>query len=574
MRGPGKQLTRCIACAVALALWCIPATASAPLQLPTTPLQNYYLEQRAIRAQSCEALSLALLYTAKRAPDDRRIALVEQASLAAPALAEPHVYRSAWLLRRFDVAGAVLALRDACQAVASDALQSASWSLRLQALVHRTLLAALVALAVVLLLRSLPFLEHIISTRTRSPRAVVLIVTSLVLLGLIHFPLLGSLLTLAMIAPLLARAERSALSLVCLLLWIAALLLQWQQPEALLADAGHRLHRLARANMETLPAAQVRQLELELPASRERDVVLALQAARRQQWHESHRHYVEALAQDSTWATTYVNLANLFFSLSDFERASTGYRTAQSLAPQSPYPHANLAQAYIQMLQYEQSDHELRMAASLGFEAMDPKRFAWTHESQPVVDALLTRADLRSLAQAEISQDPDAARQRLATWVGPGWNGLPLRWTPWILFAMTVWFLLRVRWSAVAFECAECKRVTCRHCVPLDEDDGLFCPRCEMLASRRSGQSIGDGTPASRRPSYAQTADKAPEGIAVLFPGAAYLLLRSPGMAIGNVVLACAALSFASAWLSAAVFLSLYLPGLWRLRNKTLLVRV
>jgi tetratricopeptide (TPR) repeat protein len=375
-------------------------------------------------------------------------------------------------------------------------------------------------------------------------------------------------LLLALLAPFLARAERSALGLLCVLLGAATLVLQWQQPEMLLADPGHRLHHLARANIETVPAAQLRQLETDLPASRERDVVLGLQAARRQQWHESHQRYVQALAQDSTWATTYVNLANLFFVLTDYTRAATGYRTAQSLAPGNPTPHANLAQAYIQMLQYEQSDHELRMASSLGFNAMDPARFAWEHESQPVVAALLTRHDLRHLAERAVDEDPDAARLRLAAWIGPGWNGLRLEWMPWFVLTMAVWFLLRVRWSQIAFECAECKRLTCRHCVPAGDDAGRFCPRCEAIASRRIGSSIGDGTPASRRPSHAKTADKAPDGIALVFPGAAYFLLHAPGRAIGTVVLACATLSFSLPWLSGATFLSLYLPGLLQLRNK------
>ena len=139
------------------------------------------------------------------------------------------------------------------------------------------LLGTLVALAVVLLLRSLPFLSHVFATRSPSPRAVVLMVVSVVVLCLVSFPLLGSLLTLALLAPFLSRAERSTLALVCLLLGAATLLFQWQQPEALLADRGNRLHRLARANLETLPPSQVRLLERELPESRERDVVLGLQ---------------------------------------------------------------------------------------------------------------------------------------------------------------------------------------------------------------------------------------------------------------------------------------------------------
>jgi len=569
-----KRLTWCIASALALAVWCVPAAASAPLQLPTSALQNYYLEQRQVRSQSSEALSMALLYTAMRAPEDRRIALAEQAALAAPNRAEPHLLRCRWSLQRFDVAGAVLALRDAWQAAASDAVQSARWTLRLQALVHRTLLGAFLALAIVLLVRSLPFLEHVFSTRSRSPRALVLILVSLVLLGLVSFPLCASLLTLTLLAPFLVRAERSALGLLCLLLAGASFLLQWQRPEMLLADPGHRLHLLARASLETLPPEQVRTLERELPASRERDVVLGLQAARRRQWHQSHQRYVQALAQDSTWATTYVNLANVFFALADYERASTGYRTAQSLAPDSPYPHANLAQAYIQMLQYEQSDHELSMASSLGFETTNDKRMAWIHESQPVVDVTLNRQELRRLAQAEVVQDPAAADEHLTAWLGPGWNGLPHAWVPWLLLSLTAWFWLRLRWSAVAFECAECKRITCRHCVGEADDGVLFCPRCEMLASRRSGHSIGDGTPASRRPSHAQIADKAPDGIAVLFPGAAFLLLRSPALATITMVLACAILSLAHAGVAGALFLSLYLPGLWRLRNKKRIVRV
>jgi tetratricopeptide (TPR) repeat protein len=570
MRAAFEHMTRRHIRAMALVVCLCPVAAGAePLHLPTAPLQDYYAEQYSLHTESSEALARALLYTAQHAPRQRRLALLEQASLIDPTLPAPHMQRALLLVQRFDLPGATLALRDAVVAIRQDAVQSALWSLRLQSTLLRTLSGALVVMALLLFLRVLPFLDHRLGVRVRAPRALLLAVCAIVLFGLVRSPVPAALVLLAALSPLLMRAERTALALLCVLLGSLSLTLQWQRPDVLLADRGHRTALLARGNVETLPDRQVRELEARMPATPERDIVLGLQAARHQQWQKAHRYYVAAQSQDSTWAPTYINLANLFFALSDFERAATGYRTAQSLDPNDPTPHANLAQAYIQMLQYEQSDHELAMASSLGFDATSPRRRAWVHEDMPVFDALLTPADLRDVAVQAAQEDAAAVEQRLAVWRGPGWEGIRPAWMAWIAFAAAVWFMVRLRWSAIAFECAECRRMTCRHCARHGEEEGpLYCPRCEMLATRRSGATVGDGSPASRRPPRTQRLDEAPQGLALLFPGAAFLVLRAPRSGFVTVLCACAALSLLTTpWIAAAVFLTLYLPGLLRLRS-------
>jgi len=557
-----------LGCALASWLLAYPAMAS-PLQMPTSPLQNYYEEQRAIGAESSEALSRALLYTAERAPADRQLAILQQATLAAPTMAEPHLLRAKYLTRHLDFISAALAMRDAFVAVQADPLQSARWGLRLQGGLHRVLLGTLLVLAVLLLIRMIPFLDHLLASRLKSPRAVLMMILAIMMMFLWAFPALGTLLLLCLLAPFLGRSERAGLATLCVLLGAASLLLSWQQPDVLLADPTHRVARLARANIETLPYRQVRQLERDLPPSRERELVLGLQAARRQQWNDAHRWYVAGLAQDSTWAATYVNLANLFFALADYERATSGYRTAQTFAPNSPFPHANLAQTYMQVLQYEQSDHELNLATSLGFDAAVSQHPAWVHQEKPVFDVLLTRQDLRALATADVAENPQAAQAQLAAWRGPGWQGLPMHWMPWVLFVVALWMSLRLRWAGVAFECADCRRICCQHCVaPSDDGLALCCPRCEKLQSRRSGSAPSDASQAFSRPSRAQLADHSSPGLAALFPGAAFLVMRSPGDAILVVMLALIALNlFPTAAAAAGVFLLLYLPGLFKLRS-------
>jgi len=507
-----------------------------PLQLPTTALQESYREQHTLRAESSEALARALLYTAQRAPRERRLAILQQACQIAPSFPEPHLQRARFLILQGDVPGAALALRDAATAARRNATQTALWGLRLSSGTLHVLSGALLVLVILLVVRTLPFLEHRLGTRTRAPRAVLLAGGALLLWGLLRFPIPMSLLALALLSPLLLPVERRALMVLCLALAGTSWLLLWQAPETLLADPGHRLALLARANVETLSAEDVHRLEQDLPSSPERDIVLGLQAARRQLWQKAHRRYVAAQAQDSTWAPTYTNLANLFFALQDFERAATGYRTAQTFDATDPVPHANLAQAYIQMLQYEESDHELSMANSLGFEATAREHDAWNHEENPVRDATLSASELRHLASAAAAQEPQATRARLLVWRGAAWRGVPLTWMPWV-----------------------CKA---------EDEAPLTCPRCDMLATRRAGTTVGDGTPASRRPKRFQQVDRAPQGMALLFPGAAFFVSRSPVAAIFTVVLACATWNLpTSTALATAVFLVLYLPGLLRARN-------
>jgi tetratricopeptide (TPR) repeat protein len=572
-----------IACVTGLALAPMArATADAPL-LPTEPLRDYYAEERAAGAERSQALCAALLHLAARSEDPvQRIELLAHASRMDPTRVEPHLRRAQALAGRRDLGGAVLALREAFAALPLDAVESARWVRLAQRGAHDVLLTALWVCVGVLALRTLPFVRHRLSARSPHGLQLTMLVVSPFAALALASPTWGALVAAGALTPLLRRSERGVLAALCILAAAVDLLLQPLAPQAMLLDASSTSAVLARANYARADRVLVESLKQTLGQSPERDLVLGLQAARARDWGAAKKYYSAAVQANPTWSLPYVDLANVFYTLGDHQRAASGYRTALQYPPETAHVHANLAQTYIAMLQFDLADDEMNAATALEFETSLHQRAAWQRHEAPVFDVLLPAETIRFVARAEVEARPDRAQALLQTWRGRGWEHLPRHIAPWALFATALVLALPWRLPRLADACGRCGRMCCPHCFSTDTEPSAMCAAC----------IAGDPTrPRRAKALLRRTADDTPawaaSWIASMFPGAAFLLRGRPVVALPTVLLGSIALlgltdvaeamrtnpgtwllhGGGAARLAAIVFVCAYLPGLLHLRR-------
>ena len=558
------------------------ATTDAP-PLPSEPLRAYYAEERAAGAERSEALCAALLHLASRSEDRaQRIELLAQASRMDPTRVEPHLRRARALAGQRDLGGAALALREALHALPLDAVESARWLRLAQRAVHDVLLTALWVCVGVLALRTLPFVRHRLGARsTRSLPLSILVLSPFAGLALAS-PTWGTLAAAVALTPLMRRSERGVIAALCILAGAADLSLGRLAPQAMLLDASSTSAVLARANFARADPALVESLKQTLGQSPERDLVLGLQAARARDWSTARRYYSAAVQANPTWSMAYVDLANVFYAAGDHQRAASGYRTALTYPPESAHTHANLAQTYISLLQFDLADDEMNAATALQFERSLKQRAAWQRHEAPVFDILLPAETLRFVARAEVKARPERAQALLQTWRGSGWEHLPRRIAPWVMFATALVLALPWRLTKLAHACERCGRMCCPHCFGTDSDPSPLCARCIVSDPTR---------PKRARQLRRRTTDDTPawaaSWIASIFPGAADLLRGRPVVALPTVLLASVALlgltdaaealrtdptrwllhGGGAARLAAVVFVCAYLPGLLQLRR-------
>jgi tetratricopeptide (TPR) repeat protein len=573
------------------------AVGAAELELPTAAMQRYYDAERRTGAERSEALARALMALAVHSPPAVRQELLQKAARADPTLPEPHLAYARLQLQRHDLAGACVALRDAAQCVVDDAVQQAAWLRRLERLGHTLPLVTLATLVLLFTARSTGFVHHLVEVRPRIVAAALVAAAAVVLIAYTVAPILGVLVLLALLAPFLARSERRTLAGLLVTLAVFELALPRFQGHAMLLDPSSASALLARTHLAGWdPALQTEIVERVAPG-RERELVLGLLARRRGDGVAARNYYLASLLADSTWGSAYVNLANVFFLSGAVERASTGYRTALEWAPNSAIAHANLAQACIRLLNFDESDVELARAADLGFDAYKWRHQAWLRDNVPVVDIGLRAGELVGYAVHEARANPDRALQVLASWRGPAWGHLSPFKLPWVLLVLAALLFSPLSARALAFECMSCARVVCTHCTRSREAEARLCPYCSILtvpAERGTGP-----TPSRReRPrgrlhlQPPRVANRGPAWTVALFPGAADLAAGAPQVSVWTALLAWAALLVASTavhtaaqrttpWFAAVdtqalrtaavVFWLAYVPGLLRLwRNRGL----
>jgi tetratricopeptide (TPR) repeat protein len=538
--------------------------------------------------QRSEALSRALVFTAAHASETQRAALLQQAALADPAAAEPHLRSARLALARHDVAAACSALGDAVHAMQRNPVERARWMQRGVRTVHGVLGATLATLAALWLLRVLLLARHAIGARLGSPVAASLLVLVPVLAALAVSVALATLVMLVVAASFMRRRERVGVAALCLLLAVVELSMTRLAPHAVLLDPRTETARIARLGdgggafpdvVAGLAATPQRSAAAEL--------ALGLQARRRGDLEAARRHDIACLRADSTCVGAYVNLANLFFHAGEFERAATGYRTAQALAPGEPLPHFDLAQTYLRLLHYSEADAEMRAAADRGMPALTEQLALWRDDTRPVLDMTLSPAVLLDLARAELRRTPGLRDSVLVAWKSGPWRTVRPGIAVWLLAGIAMLLASKLRLHSLAALCPGCGTVLCAHCAQQPPVEGL-CNAC-LLARPRGGPRVvmpeDEAAPTPRR----RVSVASGRWVAALFPGGADVARGASfaalctTLAAWTALFACVAVVDAArlrgtpwmAWLdggvfrlTALLFLATWLPGLWRAQHE------
>jgi hypothetical protein len=556
------------------------------VRLPTAALQAAYEQERGRGVERSETLARALLVTAPHLADERRDAALVLAGRADPTLAEPHLARARLALDRRDPAGACAAIVDAWKAAALDARQTAVWLQRTARALHGLAAACLATLALLVAVRSFGLARHALGERLGSRAAAVFLVVAPLAGALAASRPLGLLVVMLAFASFVRRRERWALAVPCVLLAGVDLALPALAPYAMLLDPSTRSAQIARLADGGPDPESERRLAAVTPRTPEIDLVLGLQARRRGELGVAHARWVACLRADSTCAAAYTDISNLFFRAGELERAAPGYRAAQALAPEHPLPYANLAQTYIRMLRYGESDRELRAASARGFEDLARRRSLWRDPDVPVLDMTLSRAEILADARREAAVAPLQARRLLQAWRSPAWSAVHLEVSPWLLLGVALLLASRLRLRGLVTACPGCGGVVCAHCAARAEAEPL-CDGCQAARGRAPVRSFGieAPAPAPRR----RVASAAGRWMAGLFPGAAELVRGAPFAALAAALVGWSALFAVFAAVDAArlrvapwyagidtlllqvafaVFGLAWLPGLVRLRRR------
>jgi hypothetical protein len=563
-----------------------PTSGSAPPRLPTAALQAAFEAERERGVERSEVLARALVATAPHLPAARRDAALVLAGRADPTLAEPHLARARLALGRFDPAGAAAAVVDAWKAVALDARQTAVWIRRLARGLHTLGAACLATLTLLCVVRGFRLARHALGERLGSPSAAAVLIVAPLAGALVASWALGLVVVVLAFASFLRRRERLALAVPCALLAGIDLALPALAPYAMLLDPSTRSAQIARLNDGGPDPESERRLQAVAPRRPEIDLVLGLQARRRGDFAAAHAHYVACLRADSTCAAAYVDLSNLYFRAGELERAAAGYRAAQALAPERSLPYANLAQTYIRMLHYGESDRELRAAAAHGFEAVARRRALWRDPDVPVLDMTRSRAEILQDARLEAGAEPLRVRRLLQSWRSPGWREVRLDAAPWLLLGVALMLGTRLRLRGLVSACPGCHGVLCAHCAAGADGEPL-CGACETARLRHPGRTFG--FEATAAPVRRRVGPSTGRWMAGLFPGAADLVRGAPLAALAGTALGWTALLGVAAAVDAArlrvapwyagvdapilqfglvLFGLAWLPGLVRLRRR------
>ena len=485
-----------------LLLWVGSLTALEPPLPPELSAQNQRSPEawaQILRENAAEATSSRrLVWEAMRQRQNGQLDAAARTLDAATELdasdPQPHLERVRIDLKRLDPTG-IGELVVGMQLRWTGALRQAREIATLLIWIDLVLAAFFVWLLLHLTLRYLPFWKHQLSARQdermHAKRAHRLLWIPVLLFPLIclGFGLVPFICVLSVSVYVYAhRRARTAIAL--LLLWFGlqgVYGLPFGAPLSAL-DPESRISLMVAATNDAPTSGLIARVE-RARATRPDDPMLRFAAgmvqARAGQLQESSGHFLAALSKQANDPLAMTNLANNHFYLGDIDRAVAGYQRAAQLAPDLGVIHHNLSQAYLRKLFMREGSEAMEQAMRLGFVPSRNKRAlprGAVYYTSPSDRALWTLAwqDRAGLLPSDLL---GAAGLPL---------GVPAHHAGWWLVASLLvgWIGQRVRpRSQLVFECANCERLSCRHCC--GEHDGLvLCLGCAQTAKRARSELV------------------------------------------------------------------------------------
>ena len=305
------------------------------------------------------------------------------------------------------------------------------------------LLSILIAV-VVRLPRDIPLLSHDI--QEGKTRLLVLLLLVFALFGPLFF--IGALLII--IGFYMKKWDRTALYLYLIVLLISPLVFK-AVSVIFTAPASGELKAVVEVN-----EAQGNTYALTVLSGKDNPVEVfsyALALKREGRYGEAIAAYNKILASKPD-PRTYINLANCYVALNDFDRAKELYQKAIQMKP-LPSALYNLSQSYRVTLNFDKGEEYFLAAQRLDNDAvLNFRSIAGRNPNRFVVDEGISVADLLKYA---VGKTPTASALGMST--------VPLMATPVMALLMgMLFFILNRYFENKAYRCNRCGKILCYHC--------------------------------------------------------------------------------------------------------------
>ncbi|MBN1884064.1 MAG: tetratricopeptide repeat protein [Candidatus Krumholzibacteriota bacterium] len=387
------------------------------------------------------------------------------------------------------------------------------------------LLVALVAL----LARSWPLVDHWF--RERHPASIAVPpagwIGGIALLGLLAMRLglaLYAAILFVVVWMAVSRRERFALAAAALVVAGISLVAGRAGPIAAGIDPASVTSRLALVNergADERTLAAIESIRDDRFAA-ERAFAIGTLRYRAGEFEEAKKLLLEAVAAESGLAAAYLNLGNVYFCESDYDRALAGYQNALAIDSTNVLAHYNIGQAYIRMMLFAQSSDALERASEFGVEG-----YRATHASARIRNLTIYEAGFRAsdLWRIAIREGEEIGGGALTAALRP-WLLLPFD-RLWIVLvaALLAAMTLRGRFPSAwrVFRCENCGRATCEICAGTNLGIAL-CPDCAGVVGGLSSVKVMEALLRHRRQKRASARSNAMRLARFFWPGAAAII--------------------------------------------------
>ena len=287
---------------------------------------------------------------------------------------------------------------------------------------------------------------------------------------------------------------------------------------AVLADPKSLTMLVDRANNVGADEQLVQMME-QTPApgtEAEKNLALGLLYMKEKRYYDASDRLFKALSLRPDQIMGYINLGNVHFLQSDYEKALQGYRKAETIDPTDPICQYNLAQAYIKALLMKEASRSLRLAGT-GVEREKSHYAEEAFDAVPVLPKLFSDEDLWRLAIAEsksMGEERAAEGRGLFPWL-PRRAGAVI-----VLVALALAMLLcrLINPEALTFQCSNCGKLTCNACCS-DERDMSLCRECAKTIESVSSEKVVEALLRQRRQTALVRRRKSAKLTSMVLPG-------------------------------------------------------
>ncbi|MBN2184342.1 MAG: tetratricopeptide repeat protein [Candidatus Krumholzibacteriota bacterium] len=239
-------------------------------------------------------------------------------------------------------------------------------------------------------------------------------------------------------------------------------------------------------------------------------------------YEEARDHLLSSVSENKDFAIAYLNLGNVYFMQSDYNKALAGYQNVLSIDPANAVAHFNIGQAYINKMLFAESSSALKMAGTHGIDRFRKYHPSINLRALSVYDEGFPNHLLWSIAKREAALRSDLLIEELFR----PWLLFPFKWLGYLLLGSILFSVIassRISGNWRVFKCDNCGKATCPVCS--NQDTGLsLCQDCSNLIKKLSSIKVMEALLRHRRQKAGSSAENRTGWKTRLIPGAAYIL--------------------------------------------------